>query len=129
MESLQNKFLKGKLQELTEYFQLPLVIYAEEDVFVLRDEEKLQSVLKIYHGAISALSPKSTRVEILNREDLPGDRARMTVRVRDIDASGQEVYRSVIRYFLANISKKPAIEMLEYIDLPLAFEEMQNFLQ
>lgn len=125
LNRLQDAFFEGRIEEITSYMTLPLVVYTVAGVTLLRTPEELIAMAGQYRAAIVGLSVSSSQSEIVEWTPPVNQRLRATVRSLDFDSSGRMVTSSLVRYFLVVTATGCRIEMMEYLEAPLPPEEME----
>ena len=77
-------------------------------------------------AAIVAMNVVDGRQTILSRDPPTNNRMRATVRTVDLDATGTPVTSSTVRYFFVETDKGLAIEMIEYLEMPLPISDAEK---
>lgn len=124
--TLQTAFLRGQFSDLAKFFALPLVVYTQAGVLVIRDTAELFRLSEQYRAALIAIDVISTRTIIETIEQPVVNRRRIVVRFEDLGLDGRPVTRSLIRYFLVNDQGVTRIEMMEYIETPLPIADVER---
>lgn len=127
-ESLQDSFLSGELEATLANFSLPVVIYSVAGVTVLRNEAEFFHIAGQYRAAIIAKAVVNSHIEIVERDVAVGNRLRATVRAVDMNALGEKITKSLIRYFLVQMDDSYRIEMMEYLEAPLQLNEIERII-
>lgn len=124
---VQRAFLDGDIEELLDYFCLPLVVYTSAGVTLIRDRAEFARMAAAYRSALMAMSVDHAELQIVSEDPTVNDRLRATVRWIDYNAEGNEVTGSLVRYFL--VSHRPGhfvTEMIEYLETPVSHEEVER---
>ena len=124
--AIQDAFRTGRLDDLMEFFVIPLVIYSSAGVTLVRDREQLLSMTEQYRETIRPLEIVTTEFQIEHRDAPFNSRFRTTVRFAEFREDGKMVTSSLIRYFLIDRAGSYKIEMIEYLELPIALSEVER---
>lgn len=128
LSGIQAAFFAGDMHALFQSFQIPLVVYSAAGVVVLRNEAEFERLAQDYLDAIKALSVTQGRQTILERDTMVHNRQRVTVRSVEMDAAGTPVTSSTIRYFVVKSEDGYAVEMLEYLEMPLPVSDVEKII-
>ena len=126
LNRLQDTFLEGRVEEITSFVTMPLVIYTVAGVTVLRTPEELTAIAEQYRAAIVGLSVTNSQIEIVEWTASVNQRVRATARAVNFDSAGRLVTSSLIRYFVVLADSGCRIEMIEYLEAPLPPEEVER---
>jgi len=126
LKSAQSAFYAGDTEALLGYFRLPLVIYSAAGVVLLRDQEEFIRMVEDYRNALASMSVSAGRQTILSMDPLVNNRTRVTVRTTDHDEAGLAVTGSTVRYFLLQTETGLIIEMMEYLEAPMAISDIEK---
>ncbi len=126
LNEVRRAFYAGDVDALVDLMRLPLVVYSAVGVVVLRDREEFSRMVADYRAAIVAMQVVDGRQTILSRDPPTNNRMRATVRTVDMNAEGKPVTGSTIRYFFVKTAKGLAIEMIEYLEMPLPISDAEK---
>ena len=127
LNALHAAFLGGDWEDLNSMFKIPLVIYSEAGVSLIRDRVHLREVLQQYRAALSNTGVASTTLDVEHRDSPSDQRLRTTVRITDFGEDGDAIRHSLIRYFLVAEADSYKIEMVEYLKSSLSLTDIQRF--
>ncbi|MEM6387015.1 MAG: hypothetical protein AAF718_12355 [Pseudomonadota bacterium] len=128
LNTLRENFLRENWDAACAAFNLPLVIYSDAGVVVLRREEQLLSMLCQYRKALGKTEVAARTLEVEHRDVPTNQRLRATVRFTDFGENGQKIRHSLIRYFLLEGQGSYKIEMVEFIETSLPMEDVQRII-
>ena len=126
LSEVRRAFYTGDVEALAEMMCLPLVVYSAVGVVVLRSREEFARMVEDYRAAIVAMNVVDGRQTILSRDPPTNNRMRATVRTVDLDATGTPVTSSTVRYFFVKTDNGLAIEMIEYLEMPLPISDAEK---
>ena len=125
-EAMQQAFFAGDVETLCRYFSLPLVVYSAAGVVVMRDKDEFAKMVDDYRTALMATSVVQGELTVLSRDAVENNRRKAVVRTVELDADGHAIASSVIRYFLLEGANGLAIEMMEYLEIPLPLADVEK---
>lgn len=126
LSQLQHMFTSGEHDELQAFFTFPLVIYTVAGVSVIRTSAEFETRTKRYREALASLDVTSATMDLEHRDPPFNRRTKVTVRVTDFTSEGIAVTGSLIRYFLVADDGTYKVEMMEYLEAPLAVEDVEK---
>ena len=128
LSNIQAAFFAGDLETVRQSFQFPLVVYTAAGVTVLRDESEFLRLAQDYLEAQKGRSMVQGSQTILTRDPLVHKRQRVTVRSIIMDAKGTPVASSTVRYFVVKTDQSYAVEMMEFLESPLPFSDIEKII-
>ena len=126
LNEVHRAFYTGDVDALAELMCLPLVVYSAVGVVVLRSLDEFARMVEDYRAALIAMKVVDGRQTILSRDPPTNNRMRATVRTVDMDETGKPVTGSTVRYFFVETDKGLAIEMIEYLEMPLPISDAEK---
>ncbi len=129
LERILSAFVLGEFDALAADFDTPTVIYSAAGLFILNSPDEFSKIFVGYKKLLDDREIVQSSYRIIDQGPVVNRRLKVTAEFTKSHFQGNKTVKSTVKFFLRVLGcGNLRIEMLEYISLPVAVEDIAQAL-